>query len=177
MKQNGRIRANRNSVTAGILGAESVQTEQLMLAFKDPDITINTQCYCRDFRTAIKTKHPDMPTRDMMYCTRTTIPTLQDTLHFMHCIVMEHPLYILDLSPCDFHVFSPLKRSPKVIHTGWMKTSRLHWHISSSNSPGSYLQRGSTGCCINGMPASVPMGTVFDGLYSFEQNNLQMGFI
>jgi hypothetical protein len=40
------------------------------------------------------------------------------------------------------------------------------------------LQRGSRGWCINGMPTSTtPMGTIFNGLYSFIQKNPQMGFI
>jgi hypothetical protein len=30
--------------------------------------------------------------------------------------------------------------------------------------------------CISGMPASMPMGTIFN-LYSFAQNNLQMNLI
>jgi hypothetical protein len=39
------------------------------------------------------------------------------------------------------------------------------------------LHSGSIGWCINGMPISTHMGTIFNGPYSFTQNNHQMGFI
>jgi hypothetical protein len=31
--------------------------------------------------------------------------------------------------------------------------------------------------CVNGMPASMPIGTTLNGLHSFSQNNPQTGFI
>jgi hypothetical protein len=37
---------------------------------------------------------------------------------------------------------------------------------------GSFLWRGSIGWCVNQMPSSTPMGTIFNSLYSFIQKNL-----
>jgi hypothetical protein len=39
------------------------------------------------------------------------------------------------------------------------------------------LRRASIGWCVNGMPASTPVGTIFNDLYFFTQNNSRTGFI
>lgn len=50
------------------------------------------------------------------------------------------------------------------------KTSRPQW-CSGSSGPGSYLQRGSISWCVKEMSASLLVGPIFNGLYSFAQNN------
>jgi hypothetical protein len=76
----------------------------LALAFKDPDITINIQCYygtLRDLLTAIKRKHPSMLTRGVitfhdnahLHVAR----TIHDTLCSICWKVSNHPPYSPDL--------------------------------------------------------------------------------
>jgi hypothetical protein len=72
---------------------------------------------------------------------------------------------------------SPIQlRHVTIIVSSWMKTSRPQGWNGSSSSPVSYLQGGSISWCVNGMPASMPMGFIFTSLYS-TQNNPQMGCI
>jgi hypothetical protein len=74
-------------------------------------------------------------------------------------------------------VFNPLKkvlkgcrfRSDKNI-----KSMMMQWFQQQQMD--SLLMR-SISWCITGMTASMTMDTIFNGLYSFAQNNLQMGFI
>jgi hypothetical protein len=40
-------------------------------------------------------------------------------------LVLDQPAYSLEQSPCDFHVFGPLKKQHKAKDVGWTKTSRL----------------------------------------------------
>jgi len=41
---------------------------------------------------------------------------VQDILQSLYCKMFDHLLYSLDLSLCDFHMFSPLKYSGKVLY-------------------------------------------------------------
>jgi hypothetical protein len=62
---------------ASVPGAKSIQARPLMLAFRDPDITINAEHYYgtrRGLYVAIKRKCPSMLVRGV-YCTAVPIPT------------------------------------------------------------------------------------------------------
>jgi hypothetical protein len=39
--------------------------------------------------------------------------TVQDMLGSVYWMMSDHPPHSLDLSPCDFHVFGPLKKEMK----------------------------------------------------------------
>jgi hypothetical protein len=83
-----------------------------------------------------------------------------------------------DVQMRHIHMFGSLKKALRTTDFGRPKMSRLQWCSGSSSShPRSSLQTGSISWCINGFTASAPMETIFNGLYSFAQNNPQMCFI
>jgi hypothetical protein len=91
--------------------------EPLVLAFKDPDITINARCYCgtlQDLSTTIERQRPSTFMRGVIMLHDNACPhvacTVRDTLCSTYWKVLDHPPYILDLTPCDFHLFDPLKK-------------------------------------------------------------------
>jgi hypothetical protein len=57
-----------------------------------------------------------------------------------------------------------------------MKITRLKCCSGSSSTSGYSLQRGSIGLSINGMPASLPTGTVLNSLYTSTLNNPEIIF-
>jgi hypothetical protein len=153
MQQNGCIRANENHMSqlnTRIPDAEFVQTgpmschfvsccQGLMLAFKDPDITINAQSYygiLRDHCTTIKRKHAGY--HHVAWC-----------LSQCGLLYQEHAaLHALGVGPSSIQ-----PGSINAIVSSQTKTSMPRWWIGSSNSS---LRRRSTGWCINGIPASMP---------------------
>lgn len=40
-----------------------------------------------------------------------TAALTQETVAEMHLTFLEHPVYIPDLSPCNYHMFDPLKET------------------------------------------------------------------
>lgn len=85
---------------------------------------------------------------------------------------MAELVYLLNkwnLSAC----LAPSRKCKRTVDFGWMtKTSRLQWCSSSTSRPKSSLQRGS-----HPSPASMPIGVIFNGFTSTDQNNPQTGFI
>ncbi|GBM71713.1 Histone-lysine N-methyltransferase SETMAR [Araneus ventricosus] len=91
---------------------------QLLIDFlPQGSIIISTQYYSAltKLRKAIKSKRPGLLTQQVIllhdnarpHVSRETQPTLQK----FRFEVLEHPPYSPDLSPCDFHIFGPLKRA------------------------------------------------------------------
>jgi hypothetical protein len=79
-------------------------------------------------------------------------------------------LHIPDLSPCNFCLFSQLKQALRAPDFCQISTSRPQNCSDSSSNLRSSLLRDAFSWCVNGIPASVPMVTIFSGL-SFAQNN------
>jgi hypothetical protein len=75
--------------------------------------------------------------------------TVKDIMYSMHWKVMDHPPYSPDLPLCDFHVFSPLKKVLKDHRFGLDEDVKTLVMQFSTSSPGSSLQRGSIGRCVN----------------------------
>jgi hypothetical protein len=92
----------------------------LMLAFRDPDITINARLYrgtLRD-RTIIKRKRFGLLTRSVIVLHDNARPHVKDMLPSIRWKVLDHPPYSPDLSPCDYQVLFSVK---KVLN------SRIFW--------------------------------------------------
>jgi hypothetical protein len=129
----------------------------LVLAFKDIDITINKQTYygtLHDLCTTIKRKH------DVAWQCLSQYGLLCPGHGALHTLAAGP-------TPIEFGAMS-------VIVLSQTNTSTPQWYSSSRNS---FLRRGSIGWCVNRMPASMLMGTIFTSLYFFAQNNPRMGFI
>ena len=92
----------------------------LMLDFKDPHITVNANRYKETLdklQKAIKNKRPGMLSRGVILLHDNARPhvanTVKDALAQKGWEVLPHPSYSPDLSPCDFHLFGPLKKALK----------------------------------------------------------------
>lgn len=92
----------------------------LLLEFKDPHVNINAVRYSETLtrlRTAIKNKRPGMLTEGVILLHDNARPhtanIITSQIARMRWEVLEHPPYSPDLSPCDFHVFGPLKKALK----------------------------------------------------------------
>jgi hypothetical protein len=85
--------------------------QYLMLTVKNPQHSFGT---LQDLHTIVRRKHPHMLMRNVIVLHDNICPhvacTVQDTLCSMRWKVLDHPLYGPDLSLCDFHVFSPLRK-------------------------------------------------------------------
>jgi hypothetical protein len=95
----------------------------------------------------------------------------------MNCKVVYHFLYNLDLSPCDFHVLGLLKKvtNDQIFRMNKdVKDTVVQWNQQQTTQ---FFVERMISWCFNRIPASTCMGTIFNSLYSFAQNNPQMGFI
>jgi hypothetical protein len=107
------------------------------------------------FHTPIKRQYPSTLTRCVIILNDFLIwPTLSRTC----------------CTPCSEGAeSSSIQPGPvTTIQSDWTMMSRAPQCSGCSCSLASSLQREPTGWCINGMHASMPMGTIFNGLYSFE---------
>lgn len=126
----------------------------LKLALNDPDITINTLHHCGtlwDFCTTIKTSALACSQEMSSCCTTMPIPTG----HAARCYTIPHRVQTCHHGPSRKH---------------WRPTdSSSRWCCGSSSSLGNSCGGDqSTGCCVSGMPASVP-STLLDRV-SFEHS-------
>jgi hypothetical protein len=172
-------KGHENSVirlNAGVPGAESIQTGlltpnvsgQLLLAFKAPDITINAQRYCGillDILRVMK-ERPGKLTTDVIMLHDKARPhvarTVQNTLRSVRWKKLDHHPYSPDLSPCDSHMFGPhnkVLKGRRFGSDGDVKTAVVWWF---QQHPRDFFAEGIIGWCVNGMPASTPMGTIFN---------------
>jgi histone-lysine N-methyltransferase SETMAR len=94
--------------------------EPLLLEWMPVGATINAQRYCdtlQNLRWAIKNKRPGKLSRGVVMLHDNACPhaahTTWDTLRRFGWGVLDHPPYSPDLSPCDYHVFGPLKKTLK----------------------------------------------------------------
>ena len=78
--------------------------------------TINAQYYCQlldSVKAAYRSKRRDVPIRSILLLHDNARPhtaaLTQAKLHQMHWATIEHPPYSPYLSPCDYHLFGPLK--------------------------------------------------------------------
>lgn len=157
-----------------------------MLAFKDTNITINTQHYCgavRDRRTAFKKKRPRCSTRGVIVLHYNARPhvtrTVQDTQRSMSWKVMDHPPYKWTYYCVAFMCSAPSRKRQRAVDSSRTTTSRLGWCRGSSSSPRNSLRRGFVSWCVNGMPVltsmrtilttSAPAPSLIPELVSFEQ--------
>jgi histone-lysine N-methyltransferase SETMAR len=92
----------------------------LLLEWMPVGATINAQHYCdtlQDLRQAIKNKWPGKLSRGVLMLHDNARPhaahATRDTLCRFGWGVLDHPPYRPDLSPCDYHVFGPLKKTLK----------------------------------------------------------------
>ncbi|GBL79465.1 Mariner Mos1 transposase [Araneus ventricosus] len=90
----------------------------LLIDFLPQGSTINSTQYCSTLtklREAIRSKRPSLLTQQVIllhnnvrsHVSHETYTTSQK----FRWEVLEHPPYSPDLSPCDFHIFGPLKRA------------------------------------------------------------------
>lgn len=89
----------------------------LLLEFLEPNETINSQRYIQTLdklHQAIKSKRPGMLSSGVILLHDNARPHVSkatsDALTRKRWEVLEHPAYSPDLSPCDFHIFGPLKK-------------------------------------------------------------------
>lgn len=89
----------------------------LLLDFKEPCVNINAVRYkdtLDKLHTAIKNKRPGMLSRGVILLHDNARPhvanIVQESLLKKKWEVLPHPAYSPDLSPCDFHLFGPLKK-------------------------------------------------------------------
>jgi histone-lysine N-methyltransferase SETMAR len=92
----------------------------LLLKWMPVGATINAQSYCdtlQNLRWAIKNKRPGKLSRRVLMLHDNARPhavhATRDTLRRFGWGVLDHPPYSPDLSPCDYHVFGPLKKTLK----------------------------------------------------------------
>ena len=90
----------------------------LLIEFLPQGSTINSAQYCSTLtklRKAIKNKRPGLLTQGVILLHDNARPHVsqetQRTLNSFRWEVLEHPPYSPDMSPCDFHIFGPLKRA------------------------------------------------------------------
>jgi histone-lysine N-methyltransferase SETMAR len=112
----------RSSATAGkvILTVFVDIHGPLLLEWMPVGATINAQCYCdtlQNLRRAIKNKWSGKLSRGVLMLHDNVCPhaahATRDTLCRSGWGVLDHPPYSPDLSPCDYHVFGPLKKTLK----------------------------------------------------------------
>jgi len=88
--------------------------------FKGTNNTINAEGYCGTLRilhTVIKKKYHSMLIIGVCVLPHSHVAhAIQDMLQSLCCKMFDSLLYSLELSLCDFHMFSPLKYSGKVLH-------------------------------------------------------------
>jgi hypothetical protein len=66
-------------------------------------------------------------------------------------------------------VFGPLKKALRGCQVDDVKAAVVQWF---QQQPGEFFD-----WCVRVMLISPPMGIIFNGLYSFAQNNLRTGFV
>ena len=79
---------------------------------------VNAAYYCNlleQVRKACQTKRRGFPIQDVLLLHNNARPhstaLTQEKLAQMYWTAQEHPLYSPDLSPCDYHMFGPLKEA------------------------------------------------------------------
>lgn len=94
----------------------------LYFEFKDPHVNIDTVRYSETLtnaRTAIKNKRPGMIMDGVILLYDNTRPYITNIITSqivrIRWEVLEHIPYSSNLSPCDFHVFGPLKQTLKAV--------------------------------------------------------------
>ena len=90
----------------------------LLVDFIHARRTINVAYYCNlleKVRAAYRSKRRGFPIRDMLLLHNNARPhsaaITQEKLAEMNWTVLEHPPYSPNLSPCDYHMFGPLKEA------------------------------------------------------------------
>ncbi|KAF6198043.1 hypothetical protein GE061_007789 [Apolygus lucorum] len=90
----------------------------LLIDFLHERRTINAEYYCgllHQVRQAYRTKRRDCPIREVLLLHDNARPhtaaLTREKLEEMHWTTVEHPPYSPDLSPCDYHMFGPLKEA------------------------------------------------------------------
>jgi hypothetical protein len=85
-----------------------------------PGTTINSARYCGTLsrlRKAIKSKRPGLLSEQVILLHDNARPHTSHAtathLNKFRWEVLQHPAYSPDLSPCDFHIFGPLKKELK----------------------------------------------------------------
>lgn len=112
--------------------------EGVVLAeFMPKGTTINSAAYCatlKRLRKALKDRRPGKLTRKIVLIHDNATPhsarVTQDLLKKFKWDVWEHPPYSPDLSPCDFHVFGPMKQdlaAERYTNDEEVKTATLQW--------------------------------------------------
>ena len=92
----------------------------LLSDFKEPGVNINAELYADSLKrlgVSIKNEHPGQLTNGVAVLNDNARPhvpqTIQDLLSRIKWEVLQHPPYSPDMSPCDYHVFGPLKKITK----------------------------------------------------------------
>lgn len=90
----------------------------LLIDFLHERRTINAAYYCEllnEVRAAYRRKRRDQPIREVILLHDNARPHTAaltvSKLREMHWTQLDHPPYSPDLSPCDFHLFGPLKEA------------------------------------------------------------------
>ena len=89
----------------------------LMLEWLETGGTVNANRFCdtlRKLKTAIKNRRRGMLSKGVLLLQDNARPHVakvcKDLLQHFRWEVLHHPPYSPNLSPCDFHVFGPLKK-------------------------------------------------------------------
>jgi hypothetical protein len=154
-------------INAGIAGPESVQTELFSLTSMDRlcwhSMTLSSPL--THSATAVKRMRPSMIMRGVMLHDNAfshVACTVQETLCSMHWKVLDHTTYSLNLSPCDFHVFSSLKKALKGCRFGLgedVEAMMVQWF---QHQPREFLWRESISCIsAKAVQSSSPGATVY----------------
>lgn len=147
--------------------------------FSDPDITINTVLLWNSLETFISP-----PRQCILACWHMVslcCPSHDTCLH-VACAVQDTAActgwcWILCHAACGIHVFQHPRKRYGAIESGWTRTVRLKWCSGSSSSLSKFSQKRFIDWCSSEVLASVPMGTVSNCIYSYNQNHLWMSFI
>lgn len=90
----------------------------LLVDFLHERRTVNSEYYCQllnQAKLAYRQKRRRFPIRDVILLHDNARPhtanLTRETLEEIHWTTLEHPPYSPDLSPCDYHMFGPLKES------------------------------------------------------------------
>lgn len=90
----------------------------LLIDFLHERRTVNAAYYCQlleQAKAAFRNKRRKQPIRDVILLHDNARPhtaaLTQEKLRQIHWETLEHPPYSPDLSPCDFHLFGPLKEA------------------------------------------------------------------
>jgi len=91
-----------------------------MLEWLETGGTVNTNRFCdtlRKLKTAIKNRRRGLLSKGVILLQDNARPHVakvrKDLMQHFQWGVLHHPPYSPDLSPCDFHVFGPLKKAWK----------------------------------------------------------------